>query len=84
MNFFGCIARIKDWTAANTCDILKVVIIFAASWFMQFIDTSVMYHQVRGQSVIKLYIFYNMLEVADKLFSSFGQVWIVLNYDSNG
>ncbi|MCP9264616.1 Protein TAPT1-like protein [Dirofilaria immitis] len=28
---------------------------------------------VRGQGVIKLYIFYNMLEVADKLFSSFGQ-----------
>uniref|UniRef100_A0A915MKL0 Transmembrane protein 138 n=1 Tax=Meloidogyne javanica TaxID=6303 RepID=A0A915MKL0_MELJA len=32
-----------------------------------------MYHLVRGQGVIKLYIFYNMLEVADKLFSSFGQ-----------
>ncbi|KAF3838765.1 hypothetical protein F7725_010533 [Dissostichus mawsoni] len=27
----------------------------------------------RGQSVIKLYIIYNMLEVADRLFSSFGQ-----------
>ncbi|EJW85670.1 hypothetical protein WUBG_03415 [Wuchereria bancrofti] len=40
---------------------------------MTLIDTSVMYHQVRGQGVIKLYIFYNMLEVADKLFSSFGQ-----------
>ena len=33
-----------------------------------------MYHVVRGQAVIKLYIFYNMLEVADKLLSSFGQV----------
>lgn len=40
---------------------------------MQFADTSMMYHLVRGQGVIKLYIFYNMLEVADKLFSSFGQ-----------
>ncbi|TKS72047.1 Transmembrane anterior posterior transformation protein 1 [Collichthys lucidus] len=27
----------------------------------------------RGQSVIKLYLIYNMLEVADRLFSSFGQ-----------
>ncbi|KAM7417207.1 hypothetical protein PAMA_017041 [Pampus argenteus] len=32
-----------------------------------------MYHLIRGQSVIKLYIIYNMLEVADRLFSSFGQ-----------
>ena len=37
-------------------------------------DTSVVYHEVRSQGVIKLYIFYNMLEVADKLFSSLGQV----------
>uniref|UniRef100_A0A0K0ETG6 Protein TAPT1 homolog n=1 Tax=Strongyloides stercoralis TaxID=6248 RepID=A0A0K0ETG6_STRER len=35
--------------------------------------TSVIYHQVRGQAIIKLYIFYNMLEVVDKLCSSFGQ-----------
>lgn len=55
------------------CDILKVVILTVSSLLMMFVDTSVMYHVVRGQAVIKLYIFYNMLEVADKLFSSFGQ-----------
>lgn len=32
-----------------------------------------MYHVVKSQSVIKLYIFYNMLEVGDRLFSAFGQ-----------
>nr|CAD2143641.1 unnamed protein product [Meloidogyne enterolobii] len=73
VNFFGCLSRTKNWTAADTCDILKVVIIVCSCWFMQFVDTSMMYHLVRGQGVIKLYIFYNMLEVADKLFSSFGQ-----------
>uniref|UniRef100_A0A915JSC1 Uncharacterized protein n=1 Tax=Romanomermis culicivorax TaxID=13658 RepID=A0A915JSC1_ROMCU len=57
----------------ETCDILKVIIILTASFFMTFIDTSVIYHVVRGQAVIKLYIFFNMIEVADKLFSSFGQ-----------
>ena len=31
------------------------------------------YHLVKSQSVIKLYIFYNMLEVGDRLFSAFGQ-----------
>ena len=28
---------------------------------------------MKSQSIIKLYIFYNMLEVGDKLMSSFGQ-----------
>lgn len=43
---------------------------WAATWK---VDTSVMYHLVKSQSVIKLYIFYNMLEVGDRLFSAFGQ-----------
>lgn len=29
--------------------------------------------KVKSQSIIKLYMFYNMLEVGDKLLSSFGQ-----------
>ncbi len=33
---------------------------------MSYIDTSVMYHLIKSQSVIKLYIFYNMLEVSYK------------------
>uniref|UniRef100_A0A915CLW1 Protein TAPT1 homolog n=1 Tax=Ditylenchus dipsaci TaxID=166011 RepID=A0A915CLW1_9BILA len=77
---FGCIARLKDWTAADTSDILKILIILSSSWLLQFLDqytkvfdVSVLYHLVRGQSVIKLYIGYNMLEVVDKLLSSFGQ-----------
>ena len=30
---------------------------------MTYVDTSALYHVVRGQSVIKLYVIYNMLEV---------------------
>lgn len=37
------------------------------------VDTNMMYHLIKSQSVIKLYIFYNMLEVGDRLFSAFGQ-----------
>ncbi|KAI3413725.1 hypothetical protein GPALN_011208 [Globodera pallida] len=73
VNLIGCSLQMKSWSAADTCDILKLVIIICSSWFMLFVDTSVVYHIVRGQGIIKLYIFYNMLEVADKLFSSFGQ-----------
>lgn len=32
---------------------------------MGYIDTSALYHIIRAQSVIKLYVIYNMLEVGD-------------------
>ncbi|TGZ48142.1 protein TAPT1 homolog [Temnothorax longispinosus] len=59
--------------SAEVCDLLKGIVVlgcWAATWK---VDTSMMYHLVKSQSVIKLYIFYNMLEVGDRLFSSFGQ-----------
>ncbi len=31
---------------------------------MGYIDTSALYHVIRAQSVIKLYVIYNMLEVS--------------------
>lgn len=58
---------------AEICDLLKGIIIIIAATLMAYVDTSMLYHIIKSQSVIKLYIFFNMLEVADKLFSSFGQ-----------
>ncbi|XP_036407153.1 transmembrane anterior posterior transformation protein 1 homolog isoform X1 [Megalops cyprinoides] len=58
---------------AQVCDILKGFIIVLCYSMMHYVDYAMMYHLIRGQSVIKLYIIYNMLEVADRLFSSFGQ-----------
>ncbi|XP_017583070.1 PREDICTED: transmembrane anterior posterior transformation protein 1 homolog isoform X3 [Corvus brachyrhynchos] len=58
---------------AQVCDILKGVILVICYFMMHYVDYSMMYHLIRGQSVIKLYIIYNMLEVADRLISSFGQ-----------
>lgn len=63
----------KYLSPAEVCDLLKGVVVvgcWAATWK---VDTSMMYHLVKSQSVIKLYIFYNMLEVGDRLFSAFGQ-----------
>ncbi|CAB3398746.1 unnamed protein product [Caenorhabditis bovis] len=73
MSLCGFVLRIKRWTSAETCDVIKVIIILSASMLIREIDSSILYHQVKSQSVIKLYIFYNMLEVADRLFSSLGQ-----------
>ncbi|XP_039258882.2 transmembrane anterior posterior transformation protein 1 homolog [Styela clava] len=58
---------------AQKCDILKALIFVITVYMMSYIDTSFIYHLVRAQTLIKLYIIYNMLEVADRLFSSFGQ-----------
>ncbi|XP_074485599.1 transmembrane anterior posterior transformation protein 1 homolog [Sebastes fasciatus] len=58
---------------AQVCDMLKGFIMVLCYSMMSYVDYSMMYHLIRGQSVIKLYIIYNMLEVADRLFSSFGQ-----------
>ncbi|KAG6450791.1 hypothetical protein O3G_MSEX006808 [Manduca sexta] len=58
---------------AETCDVLKGFILVICSILMCYIDTNMMYHLVKSQSVMKLYIFYNMLEVGDRLFSAFGQ-----------
>ncbi|XP_063381483.1 protein TAPT1 homolog [Cydia fagiglandana] len=58
---------------AETCDVLKGFILLICSILMCYIDTNMMYHLVKSQSVMKLYIFFNMLEVGDRLFSAFGQ-----------
>lgn len=60
-------------TPAEICDLLKASVILFCSSLMYYIDTNMMYHLIKSQSVIKLYLFYNILEVGDRLFSAFGQ-----------
>ncbi|XP_064630115.1 transmembrane anterior posterior transformation protein 1 homolog [Lineus longissimus] len=58
---------------AQICDVLKSIVMIMCCLMMHYVDTSMLYHIIRGQAIIKLYIFFNMLEIADKLFASFGQ-----------
>lgn len=60
-------------TPAEICDLLKAVILLICSVSLIYVDTNMLYHLIKSQSVIKLYIFYNMLEIGDRLFSAFGQ-----------
>lgn len=60
-------------TPAETCDLLKGTIWIIVSCGMLTVDTNMLYHMIKSQSIIKLYIFYNMLEVGDRLLSAFGQ-----------
>jgi len=66
-------ARVSLIEPVQKVDLLKGIIMVACTTGMMQVDTSVLYHIVRGQSVIKLYVVYNMLDIADKLLASFGQ-----------
>ncbi|KAL5350845.1 hypothetical protein ACLOAV_004416 [Pseudogymnoascus australis] len=57
----------------HKADILQgLVIIFSCIILMQ-LDASRMYHSIRGQAAMKLYVIYNVLEVGDRLLAAVGQ-----------
>ncbi|EGC31841.1 hypothetical protein DICPUDRAFT_99083, partial [Dictyostelium purpureum] len=60
-------------TTNQIFDLIRGFIWVSCFIFLTFIDSSMLYHYIRGQAVIKLYVIYNVLEVLDKLCCSFGQ-----------
>lgn len=63
INACCCISGSRLLQPAQVCDVLKGFIMVLCYFMMSYVDYSMMYHLIRGQSVIKLYIIYNMLEV---------------------
>jgi len=59
--------------SAQVSDLLRGTIWLLCFAGLSFIDSSVVYHHIRGQATIKLYVIYNVLEILDKLCCSFGQ-----------
>ncbi|VVT53375.1 uncharacterized protein SAPINGB_P003542 [Magnusiomyces paraingens] len=53
-------------------DIIKGIVFLAVLYLLMQLDTSKIYHGIRGQSAIKLYVMFNVLEIADKLCSALG------------
>ncbi|KAI0561590.1 Eukaryotic membrane protein Tapt1 [Gracilaria domingensis] len=53
-------------------DVLQLSLLFISSLALWFFDISWIYHNIRGQSVIKLYVVFNVIEIFDRLCSSFG------------
>ncbi|BFZ53932.1 hypothetical protein PYCC9005_000963 [Savitreella phatthalungensis] len=60
-------------TSSEKIDLLRGVLIALTCVAVQSLDTSRVYHIIRGQAAIKLYVLYNVLEIADKLLSALGQ-----------
>ena len=69
--------RIKSMPSTLTqdhkADLLKGLLILISCIILMYFDASRMYHGIRGQAAIKLYVIYNVLEVCDRLFSALGQ-----------
>ncbi|KAM0279746.1 hypothetical protein ACHAQH_004437 [Verticillium albo-atrum] len=55
---------IRCLTSMHKADILQGAIILFSSAFLMNLDASRMYHVIRGQDAIKLYVIYNVLEAS--------------------
>lgn len=54
---------VSDLQPTHKADILRGLVVFTSCWILMRFDASRMYHSIRGQNGIKLYVIYNMLEV---------------------
>lgn len=54
---------VSDLQPSHKADILRGLVVFTSCWILMRFDASRMYHSIRGQNGIKLYVIYNMLEV---------------------
>ncbi|KAI1004345.1 hypothetical protein K3495_g3865 [Podosphaera aphanis] len=57
----------------NKADLLQGAIVIFSCIILMKLDASRMYHYIRGQAAIKLYVIFNVLEVGDKLLAALGQ-----------
>lgn len=67
-----CKNRYTRLRASEKCDLLKGLIILITCILMSYLDPSRLYHSIRGQAVLKLYVVFNVLEIFDKLCCSVG------------
>ncbi|XP_023524695.1 protein POLLEN DEFECTIVE IN GUIDANCE 1-like isoform X1 [Cucurbita pepo subsp. pepo] len=59
-------------SSAELSDFGCFLIMASGVALLELTDISLIYHMIRGQGTIKLYVVYNVLEIFDKLFQSFG------------
>ena len=56
--------KVSRLLPSHKADILRGMVLFTSCLFLMRFDASKMYHSIRGQSGIKLYVIYNMLDVS--------------------
>jgi hypothetical protein len=73
----------KSLTPAQSFDLLRMTLCIICTYFLTYIDGIAIYDFIRSQSVIKLYVVFNSMEIFDKLATSLGQdlldtLWLLL------
>ncbi|KAI0197846.1 eukaryotic membrane protein family-domain-containing protein [Astrocystis sublimbata] len=63
----------SNLTSYHKADLLQGAVLICSSIALSNLDASRMYHFIRAQSSMKLYVIYNILEVGDRLLSAIGQ-----------
>jgi len=63
----------SNLTSFHKADLLQGAVIIFSSMALMNLDASRMYHFIRAQSAVKLYVVYNLVEVSDRLLSALGQ-----------
>ncbi|KAF8453336.1 eukaryotic membrane protein family-domain-containing protein [Terfezia claveryi] len=66
-------SKISSLRPQHKADLLKGSVVMITCFMLMKFDASRMYHSIRGQAAIKLYVIYNVLEVGDRLLSALGQ-----------
>ncbi|CAI9277378.1 unnamed protein product [Lactuca saligna] len=64
--------QLKSLSAADLSDFGCFLMLASGIILLQQTDISLIYHMIRGQGTIKLYVVYNVLEIFDKLCQNFG------------
>ncbi|KAL2509709.1 Protein POLLEN DEFECTIVE IN GUIDANCE 1 [Forsythia ovata] len=64
--------QFKKPSSAELSDFGCLFVLLSGVALLQQTDISLIYHMIRGQGTIKLYVVYNVLEIFDRLFQSFG------------
>ncbi|XP_074280629.1 protein POLLEN DEFECTIVE IN GUIDANCE 1 [Silene latifolia] len=64
--------QLKKLSAAELSDFGCILVLAGGIVLLGRTDISLIYHMIRGQGIIKLYVVYNVLEIFDKLWQSFG------------
>ncbi|CAK5281540.1 unnamed protein product [Mycena citricolor] len=72
--FNTCSRTAVSLPPAQKADILKMLLLVVSILILYpLVDASKIYHSIRGQDTIKLYVIFNALEIADRLCASIGQ-----------
>ena len=69
---FQCFLFMNRWKKHVGWGLILCGLFLVGTTLLNFIDSSTLYHALRGQSTLKLYVIYNFLEIVDRLLSSLG------------